>query len=101
MDATVFRSLMFSLAGISFGAAIYVMVAHLRRMAKFRDKPALHIGCAFIVVAWMMAIAAVLAVFEGLPIEEATWRGYLYLVALSLATAGFIMVGRATLKEER
>jgi len=95
MTPDLFRDILFSLSGLSFGAASYAIYAHAALFTGSKNRPDT-LGDILVTLSWILTVGAVF-IRLIVPVEEIvpTVEGWLYLLGLVLGFSGFILLARA------
>lgn len=95
MSPELFRDILFSLSGLSFGAAGYALWAY---SALFRQAPDKldSVGHILVKISWLLTVGIVfVSIIIPISAIPPTLEGWVYVIGLVLGFAGFILVARA------
>jgi len=94
MSPDMFRDLLFSLSGLSFGAAFYALGVYslVIRRSNLGDA----VGYVMVKGSWLMTVGMVfVSIIVPMAAIEPTWQGWVYALGLVCGTIGFLLIARA------
>lgn len=95
----LFRDILFSLSGLSGGAAIYALIVYVLLM-KHHERDAL--GHILVKASWLLVVGTV---FQSILVTTSevppTTEGWLYALGLAMGSVGFVMVARGAARSLR
>lgn len=95
MSPETFRDILYSLSGLSFGAAGYALFAYASTFNKAGDKPS-SIGHVLVKLSWLLTVGAVfVTILIPLTAIPPTLEGWVFATGLVLGFVGFVMVAHA------
>lgn len=88
----LFRDILFSLSGLSFGAATAALGAYVYKFFK-NDERVNAVGHVLVKISWLLVVGVIFAtVLIKLTAVPPTWQGWVYASGLVLGTIGFFIV---------
>lgn len=95
MSPELFRNILFSLSGLSFGAAGYALWAYSALFRRAPDKLD-SVGHIMVKISWLLTVGIVfLTIIIPITAIPPTLEGWVYVIGLVLGFVGFILVARA------
>lgn len=101
MSPETFRDLLFSLTGLSFGAAGYALFAYTFGSLRETD-PESAVGHMLVKISWILTLGTIFVTIL-IPATEIpiTTPGIAYIVGIVLGSVGFVMVARSERRRDK
>lgn len=102
MSPELFRNILYSLSGLSFGAAAYALYAYLF-LLRNKHSRANAVGHILVKVSWLLTVGVIFwTILIPLTAIEPTVEGWFYATGILLGAIGFITIARTErLEQER
>lgn len=100
MSPEVFRNILYSLSGLSFGAAGYALVAYALVFRHAEDKPDT-IGHILVKLSWLLTVGAIfVTILIPITAIPPTFEGWIFAAGLALGFVGFVLVAHAERRKD-
>lgn len=95
MSPELFRDILFSLTGLSFGAAAYALYAYAFVFVRGNDRFSAA-GHVLVKISWLLTVGAIFwSIIIPLTAIPPTLEGWIYAAGVVLGFIGFVMVARS------
>lgn len=100
MSPELFRNILYSLSGLSFGAAAYALYAYLFLLEN-KTTRANAIGHILVKVSWLLTVGIIFwTIIIPITAIEPTVEGWFYALGILLGAIGFITIARTERQEQ-